>query len=120
MTYLPGKTYPGGEDRTFSLDYRQIADALGVSVMAGTLNIRIEGEVNLGEPDIVSEDYEFWNCSVSTSEMIERDKAAIPGFIFREKGSDLPDNFIEILSTIHIRTALEKINWPSFPIEVSI
>lgn len=120
MKYLPGKALPGCEERFSGLDYREIAEALGKSVCAGTFNVGLVDDLFPGDPEIETEHYQFWPCSVATSEMIERDEEGLPGWIIRVKGESLPDNLAEILSEFHLRTSLKKTNWPSFPIEIAL
>lgn len=115
--YHAGKALPGEERRTFTLDYREIADAIG-TVTAGTLNVFFHLDLEIGPPAITTKHYQFWPCSVSTEGMIRRDEPGFPGWAIRVLGEKNPPNFIEVLSPIHIRTALKKTNWPDFPIEV--
>jgi len=35
-------------------------------------------------------------------------------------GENYPSNLAEVLSHVHIRTALKMNNWPSFPVELSL
>lgn len=120
MKYHAGQALPGGEERTFSLDYREISEALGESVTAGTLNVALVDDADLGPPDKVSAYYRFWACEIATEGMIERDEPGYPGWVIKVKGEGLPSNFVEILSPVHLRTALKKTNWPAFPVEIGL
>ena len=119
MKYFAGKTLPGEERRTFTLDYQEIAGAIG-NVCAGTLNIFFHEDLDLGVPTVTTEHYDLWACDLATEGMIRRDEAPIAGFVIRVHGEDLPANFAEVLSKTHIRTSLKKTNWPSFPIELAL
>ncbi len=118
MNYIPGKAMPGEEKRAFSLDYREITEAIG-TVTAGTLNILLDQDLTFGTPDHITEHYRLWECKLSTAGMIERDEPPFPAWIIQVKGEEFPANFIEVLSLTHLRTALKKTNFPSFPIEVA-
>ena len=119
MEYYAGKALPGEERRTFTLDYREIADAIG-TVAAGTFNAFLYEDLELKAPPIITEHYALWPCELATEGMIRRDEPGIPGHIIRVRGESLPANFVEILSPVHIRTSLKKTNWPGFPIEVAL
>ena len=118
VKYCAGKALPGEEKRTFSLDYQEIAGAIG-TVTAGTFNVFFHLDLDLGVPTLTTEHYDFWSVEVSTAGMIKRDEPGIPGYVIRVYGENNPPNFAEIVSPIHIRTALKKTNWPDFPIEVA-
>ncbi len=118
--YLAGKAIPGSEERTFNLNYAAIVDALGESMVAGTFNIALDEDLEPGRPDIVAANYRFWRCEVATSGMIEKDEPGIPGYLIKVMGENYPSNLAEVLSHVHIRTALKMNNWPSFPVELSL
>ncbi len=118
VKYCAGKALPGEERRAFTLDYKEIAEAVG-TVTAGTLNVFFHLDLDIGAAFLTTEHYHFWPVTVSTKGMIERDEPGIPGWGIRVLGEKFPPNFIEILSPIHIRTALKKTNWPDFSIEVA-
>lgn len=120
MKYYAGQAIPGSEERFYSLDYGEIVAGLGKSVCAGTFNVALIDDPELGEPSIITEHYHFWGCVVATAEMIERDEEGIPGWIIKVLGENFPPNLVEIVSEIHLRTALKKVNWPAFPIEVGV
>jgi CTP-dependent riboflavin kinase len=120
VKYYPGQALPGSEERTFGLDYREISEALGKSVCAGTFNVGLIDDFDWGRPYIESENYLFWRCQVATEEMIERDEEGYAGWIILVRAEEQPANLVEILSPVHLRTALKKRNWPAFPIEIGI
>ena len=119
MKYLGGKSLPGEELRAKTLDFGEIYGAIG-TVYPGTFNVFFGEDLELGVPTITTEKYDFWACEMATEGMIEREEPGLPGYIIRVSGENLPANFAEIVSPIHIRTALKKTNWPSFPIEIAL
>ena len=119
MKHYAGKALPGEEKRTFSLDYREIVEVIG-PVIAGTLNLFFEDDLELGPPPHFTEHYEFWPCTLATEGMIRRDEPGYPGYVIRVLGENFPPNFAEVLSPIHLRTALKKTNFPAFPIEITL
>ena len=118
MNYIPGKAMPGEELRAHTLDYREITELIG-TVCAGTLNVLLDQDLPPRPPDHTTEHYKLWECKLSTAAMIEADEPGFPGWIIQVQGEHFPANFIEVLSPIHLRTALKKTNFPSFPIEVA-
>lgn len=119
MTHHPGKVFPGEEKRAFSLDYREISERIG-DVIAGTINVVLDEDLSLGAPDAETEHYRFWKCKIADEQMIRDGEPEYPGWIIQIKGEEFPMNFVEILANVHIKTALKKTNWPSYPIEISL
>ena len=118
MTYYPGKVLPGEEKRSFSLDYREITERIG-NVCAGTVNILLDSDLTLGEPDAATEHYRLWKCQISDEQMIRDGEPPYSGWIIKVRGESFPLHFIEVLADVHIRTALKKTNFPSYPIEIA-
>ena len=119
-TYYTGKALPGSETRADELADSGLAHVLQTDLAPGTFNVMLTEAPPLGEPDAEHGPYRLWACQVSTAGMIERDEPPYPGWILRVVDEYLPSEFVEIISPVHLRTAMNCQHWPAFPVEVAL
>ena len=120
LKYYAGKAMPGSEKRAEELDYAALEKATDQCLIRGTFNVDMGDPVELGEPDSVADGYRLWKCQVATADMIARDAPPFDGWVLRIDGEDLPLHFVEVVSTVRLRTSLVKDKWPAFPVEIAL
>lgn len=119
-SYYAGQALPGMEIRSDALDQFALNRLTGERLMSGTFNVSLMESPRLGPSKLTVGQYHLWPCKVAITGMVEREEAGIPGWVLRIDGEHLPDNFVEIISAQHLRTALKKVNWPAFAVEVAL
>ena len=120
MRYYVGKAIPGEERRSETLDTEALSQALQESLAPGTFNVSLTDTPDLGLPDLRVVPYSLWACRISTTSMIERDAEGLRGWIIRVDGEAFPSYFVEIIAPNHLRTAMKRQNFPTFPVEIAL
>ena len=116
QVYLSPKRYvgmvtPGAESR--ARNPKPVPGATDLE--PGTLNVRLEAEL----------DGEWWGlrpCEVNTIERIRDDLPGLRAWLVRGPDEPVVPRFVELVSTYHLRDALDKPAgpYPTFPIEITV
>lgn len=120
MKHYAGKAIPGEEMRRKTMPWSMLEDVLEGPLYPGTLNVNLNADPELGEPEVELNQYQMWECSVATPEMVKEGKAGYKGWAVRFTDEDLPDSYVEVISPDHLRSVLNKTRWPGFTVEITL
>ena len=121
LDYYAGKAMTGTEKRGRELDYDEMGLLLSGPVYPGTFNVQLTDVLPLHKmtPQRINS-YCLYICGVSTSKMIRNGDLAVPGWVIRVDGEQLPGHFVEIVSIFNLRKELKMEKWPSFAVEIGL
>lgn len=120
MIYYAGQAIPGNEQRAQTLNMGALSLATQDELVAGTLNVVLLASPELGRLDLRIPPYHLWPCQIASEEMIRDEVEGYSGWVIRVDGEPIIDHFLEVIAPIHLRTAMKRQNWPSFPVEVAL